>query len=55
VFINKEQWNIIQMKEEYHAMFVVAILQIIYQRERLAYCSNHFAISFNLANKGKIN
>jgi len=29
-FINKEQWSVIWMKEEYHARFV-AILQIIYQ------------------------
>jgi hypothetical protein len=28
-FINKEQWSIIQMKEEYHARFAI-ILQIIY-------------------------
>jgi len=28
-FINKEQWNIIQMKEKYHARFTT-ILQIIY-------------------------
>jgi len=28
-FINKEQWNVIQMKEGYHAKFVVAVLQII--------------------------
>jgi hypothetical protein len=43
------------MKEEYYARFVVAILQIIYQQERLIYFNNHFAITFNLANKGKIN
>jgi hypothetical protein len=54
VFINKEQWNIIQMKEEYHTKFVT-ILQIIYQWERLAYFNNRFAITLNLANKGKIN
>jgi hypothetical protein len=42
------------MKEECHARFV-AILQIIYQQERLAYFSNRFAIALNLANKGKIN
>jgi hypothetical protein len=29
-FINKEQWSIIRMKEEYHTRFVT-ILQIIYQ------------------------
>jgi hypothetical protein len=29
-FINKEQWSVIRMKEEYHARFV-AILQIICQ------------------------
>jgi len=28
--VKKKQWNIIQMKEEYHAKFVT-ILQIIYQ------------------------
>jgi hypothetical protein len=42
------------MKEEYHARFV-AILQIIYQWERLISFDNPFAITFNLANKGKIN
>jgi len=31
VFINKEQWSVIHMKEEYHAKFIVAILQIIFQ------------------------
>jgi hypothetical protein len=41
-------------EEEYHARFV-AILQIIYQRERLIYFSNHFAMALNLTNKGKIN
>jgi hypothetical protein len=54
VFINKEQWSVIQMKEAYHNMFV-GILQIIYQWERLTYFSNCFAIALNLANKGKIN
>jgi hypothetical protein len=54
VFINKEQWSVIRMKEEYHAMFV-RILQSIYQWERLAYFSNRFAIALNLANKRKIN
>jgi hypothetical protein len=29
-FIDKEQWNMIHMKEEYHAKFV-AILQFFYQ------------------------
>ncbi len=51
-FVNKEQWSIIRMKEEYHAKFVVS-LQIIYQRERLTYFSNCIAITLNLANKGK--
>jgi hypothetical protein len=51
-FINKEQWSVIWMKEEYHAKFV-AILQIIYQWERLAYFSNHITIILSLANKGK--
>jgi len=36
------------MKEEYHARFV-AILQIIYQWERLTYFGNLFAITLNLA------
>jgi hypothetical protein len=29
-FVNKEQWNIIRMKEEYHAKSII-IMQIIYQ------------------------
>jgi hypothetical protein len=37
------------MKEEFHLRFV-AILQIIYQREWLAYFSNHIVITFDLAN-----
>jgi len=40
------------MKEEYHAWFVT-ISQIIYQWKRLAYFSNHIAITLNLAKKGK--
>jgi hypothetical protein len=40
------------MKEEFHARFV-AILQIIYQRERLAYFNNWIAITFDLVNKGQ--
>jgi hypothetical protein len=40
------------MKEEYHAMFV-AILQIIYQQKRLAYFSNHIAITLISTKKGK--
>ncbi len=51
-FINKKNWNIIQMKKEYHTI-LVTIMQIIYQQERLAYFNNHVAIIFNLANKGK--
>ncbi len=52
VFVNKEQWNTIRMKEEYHTKFV-AILQIIYQQKKLTYFNKHIAITFNLANKGK--
>jgi predicted transposase YbfD/YdcC len=52
-FVNKEHWNIIRMKEEYHDMFTT-ISQTIYQQERLAHnFSNHIAIILNLANKGK--
>jgi hypothetical protein len=40
------------MKKNHHARFA-AILQIIYQQERLAYFNNHIAITLNLANKGK--
>jgi hypothetical protein len=40
------------MKEEFHAKFV-AILQILYQRERLTYFSNMIVITFDLANKGQ--
>jgi hypothetical protein len=40
------------MKEEFHAKFAT-ILQIFYQRERLAYFSNRIDITFNLANRGQ--
>jgi len=53
-FINKKQWNVIWMKEEYHARFAT-ILQIVYQRKRLTYFSNRIATTFNLANKEKSN
>ncbi len=48
-FVENEQWNVVHMKEEFHAKFV-AILQIIYQQERLAYFSNRITITFDLAN-----
>jgi hypothetical protein len=51
-FINKEQWNVIWMKEEYHAKFVT-ILYIIYQQKRLAYFNNQITMTTNLTNKGK--
>jgi ABC-type dipeptide/oligopeptide/nickel transport system ATPase subunit len=51
-FVNKEQWNVIWMKEEYHAKFAT-ILQIIHQRKMLAYFSNRITITLNLTNKGK--
>jgi hypothetical protein len=41
------------MKEEFHARFVV-ILQILYQKERLIYFNNQIAITFDLANKGRL-
>jgi hypothetical protein len=40
------------MKEEFHAIFS-AILQILYQRERLTYFNNQIAITFDLANRGQ--
>lgn len=40
------------MREEFHPRFVV-ILQIIYQRERLAYFNNNIAITFDLANRAQ--
>jgi hypothetical protein len=40
------------MKEKYCVRFA-AILQIIYQHERLTYFSNHIAIILNLSNKEK--
>jgi hypothetical protein len=39
------------MKEEFHVRFA-AILQIFYQRKRLAYFNNQIATTFDLANKG---
>jgi hypothetical protein len=38
--------------KKYHVRFA-AILQIIYQWERLAYFNNHITITLNLENKGK--
>jgi hypothetical protein len=35
VFVENQQWNVVHMKEEFHARFV-AILQIVYQQERVA-------------------
>ncbi len=52
-FVENEQWNVVCMKKEFHARFAT-ILQILYQRERLAYFNNHIAIVFDLANKGKL-
>ncbi len=52
-FVENEQWSVICMKEEFHARFV-AILQILYQRERLDYFSKRNAITFNLANMGQL-
>jgi hypothetical protein len=40
------------MREEFHPRFV-AILQIIYQREQLAYFNNHITITFDLANRAQ--
>ncbi len=50
--IENEQWNVVRMKEEFHARFV-AIVQILYQMERLAYFNNRIAITFDLANIGQ--
>jgi hypothetical protein len=51
-FVENEQWNVVHMKEEFHAKFVV-ILQIVYQRNWLAYSSNRITITFDLANMGQ--
>jgi len=40
------------MKEELHPRFG-GILQILYQRQWLAYFSNHIAITFDLTNMGQ--
>jgi hypothetical protein len=50
-FVENGQWNIVRM-EEFHAKFVV-ILQILYQRNWLAYSSNRIIITFDLANMGQ--
>jgi len=39
-FVENEQWNVVHMKEEFHARFIV-ILQIIYQIEWLANLGNN--------------
>jgi hypothetical protein len=41
------------MKEEVHVGFV-AILEILYQIEQLAYFSNMIVIAFDLANRGQL-
>ncbi len=41
------------MKEEFHVGFV-AILEILYQIEQLAYFSNMIVIAFDLANRGQL-
>jgi hypothetical protein len=51
-FVENEQWNVVHMKEEFHAKFVV-ILQTIYEQKRLAYFSNKIVITFDLANRGQ--
>lgn len=48
-FVNKKQWSMIWMKEEYHARFMT-ILQIIYHQKRLDGFSNWITITHNLAN-----
>ncbi len=42
-FVQNEEWNVIHMKEEFHVRFAT-ILQILYQKEQLAYFSNQIAI-----------
>jgi len=41
------------MEKEFHAKFA-AIMQIIYQRERLVYFNNQIAITFDLVNRGQL-
>jgi len=52
-FVENEQWNVVHMKEEFHAR-LVTVLQIIYQRERLTYFSNQIVITFDIFNKGQL-
>jgi hypothetical protein len=53
VFVEKDQWSVIHMKEEFHAKFAT-ILYIIYQWKKLVYFNNKIAISFNLENQSKM-
>jgi hypothetical protein len=46
-FVENEQWNVICMKEEFHANFLT-IVQIIYQRKWFAYFNNKIVITFDL-------
>ncbi len=48
-----EHWNVVCMKEEFHARFAT-ILQIIYQRKRLVYFNNQIVITIDLANRGQL-
>ncbi len=53
VFVENEQWNVVCMKEEFHARFA-AILQILFQRKKLVYFNNRISITFDLINRGQI-
>jgi len=52
-FIENEQCSVVLMKEEFHAKFA-AILQILYQKEQLAYFNNKIAKTFNLSTRGNL-
>jgi hypothetical protein len=52
-FVENEKWSVVRTKKEFLAKFV-AILQILYQKERLAYFNNQIAITFDLANRGQL-
>jgi hypothetical protein len=53
LFVENEQWSVMCMKEEFHERFIT-ILQILYQKKRLAYFNNQITVTFDLAIGGNL-
>jgi hypothetical protein len=51
-YVNGEQWSVDKMKNPYDILFL-ALVQIIYHKDKLWYFSNKSVISIMMAIKGK--